>query len=166
MSIPCSLVSRPYFQYQTPREAGRFRRKRRAGRGSLGRDTVQKVHKDPCPAGDPNRSPRCIFTAYDDEPSWGIAHRIMAPAVAAAGDDTRVKQLQEMAADLVARWTVNCGQRVNVTKDLERLNFQSIIYFFFGQRFRYLESLEPAILATTVVMEKHVLKSWLTWTFG
>ena len=72
----------------------------------------------------------------------------MAPAVAAAGDDTRVKQLQEMASDLVAKWTASSGQRVNVTKDMERLNFQSIIYYFFGQRFRYLEGPEPAILAT------------------
>lgn len=72
----------------------------------------------------------------------------MAPAVAASGDDTRVKQLQEMAADLVARWTAYPGQRVNVTKDLERLNFQSIIYYFFGQRFKYLEGPKPAILAT------------------
>ncbi|KAJ5880342.1 NADPH cytochrome P450 [Penicillium subrubescens] len=87
-----------------------------------------------------------LFTAYDDEPSWGIAHRIMAPFVAPSTDDVRVRELQNMAAELVAKWTSMESQRVNVTEDLKRLNVQSVMSYFFNQRHDILAGQGPDVV--------------------
>lgn len=89
-----------------------------------------------------------LFSAYDNEPNWAIARRIMAPSVSPSTDDVRVSELQDMVSELTAKWTSNPGQSVDVTDDLYRLDLQSVVYCFFNQRFNYLDGEKPSILKT------------------
>jgi cytochrome P450 len=87
-----------------------------------------------------------LFTAYDDEASWGIAHRIMAPSFAPSRDEVAVQELQEMASELLAKWTSSSGQQVNLTEDLKRLNVQSVIYHYFSQHLNFLGGEGPPVV--------------------
>ncbi|KAJ5625235.1 NADPH cytochrome P450 [Penicillium lagena] len=111
-----------------------------------------------------------LFTAYDNEPSWGIAHRIMAPFVAPSSDDTRIEDLHEMASELLAKWTSSFGERVNLTEDMKRLNVQSVIYHFFNQRHNLLEGEGPGVVelmdhATWETVDRSARPKVLNWLY-
>ncbi|KAK2865258.1 hypothetical protein FQN49_003751 [Arthroderma sp. PD_2] len=113
-----------------------------------------------------------LFTAYDNEPSWGIAHRIMVPFVAPSGDELRVKELQETTSELVTKWASSTGQpqRVHVTEDMKRLATQSAMYTFFNQRHNLLDGKGPAIIELLDHISWEMVKrsnrpTFLTWLF-
>ncbi|KAM5453464.1 hypothetical protein MaudCBS49596_002666 [Microsporum audouinii] len=111
-----------------------------------------------------------LFTAYDHEPSWGIAHRIMVPFVSPSSDDVRLKELQEMASELVTRWTSGSDQpqRVYITEDMKRLTTQSAMYIFFNQRHNVLGGEGPPIIellehASWEMVKRPNRPKFLTW---
>ncbi|KAF3481177.1 NADPH cytochrome P450 [Arthroderma uncinatum] len=113
-----------------------------------------------------------LFTASDHEPSWGIAHRIMTPLIAPSSDDVRVKELQEMASELVAKWSSGTAQpeRVHVTEDTKRLTVQSAIYHFFNQRHNLLGGKGPAVVElldqiSWEMVQRSSRPKLLTWLF-
>ncbi|KAJ5819055.1 NADPH cytochrome P450 [Penicillium riverlandense] len=111
-----------------------------------------------------------LFTAYDNEPIWGIAHRIMAPSVAPSSDDMMIEDLHEMASELLAKWTSRFGERVNLTEDMKRLNVQSVIYHFFNQRYNLLNGEGPGVvelldLATWETVDRPVRLRFLNWLY-
>ena len=46
-----------------------------------------------------------LFSAYDSEPIWGIAHRIMAPFLSIAVVQEQVSQMYDEASLLIAKWS-------------------------------------------------------------
>ena len=88
-----------------------------------------------------------LFTAYDYEPMWGIAHRIMAPLLTPAAVETSFVEMRDSIAELVTKWTGSGpGQRVDVLHDLQRLDLQTVMRCMFDQRQSYLEGQEPAMI--------------------
>lgn len=111
-----------------------------------------------------------LFTAYDNEPSWGIAHRIMAPFVTSSSDDMRINDLQEMASELLAKWTSRSSQRVNLTEDMKRLNVQSVMYHFFNQRHNLFRGEGPGVVelmdhATWETVKRPARPKLLNWLY-
>lgn len=88
----------------------------------------------------------CLFTTYDDEKSWGIAHRVMRPYVTEAGTDACFDDMAKVIPDLTRKWTSTFKQPVLITDDLDRLLMASCMQCFFNQRVEALEGPIPPII--------------------
>ncbi|CEJ57399.1 hypothetical protein PMG11_06093 [Penicillium brasilianum] len=88
----------------------------------------------------------CLFTAYDDEKSWGIAHRIMIPFVTESGTDAYFDDMATTISSLTRKWTTTVKQPVLITDDLDRLLMASCMQCFFNQRVEVLQGPDPAII--------------------
>jgi cytochrome P450 len=82
----------------------------------------------------------CLFTAYDNEAIWGVAHRIMAPSVSAAKiqTETTFADMATVIHDLTRKWTSGRQKRVLFTNDLDRLLMASVMQSFYNQRIQVL----------------------------
>ncbi|KAJ5183989.1 hypothetical protein N7492_001605 [Penicillium capsulatum] len=80
-----------------------------------------------------------LFTAYDDEKSWGIAHRIMKPHVTQEASDAVFNDMAEVIPDLTKKWAASPKQRVRATEDLDLILLASCMKCFFNQRVRVLD---------------------------
>ena len=120
-----------------------------------------------------------LFTAYDSEPMWGIAHRIMAPLLTPAAVQTTFGEMRDTVAELVAKWTNSKAgggtkQRVNLLNDLQRTDLQTNVMCMFGQKVNYLEGPEPAVIkgmhdSTMEAMKRPTrpkLVNWLLYQGG
>ncbi|KAF1814732.1 cytochrome P450 [Eremomyces bilateralis CBS 781.70] len=92
-----------------------------------------------------------LFTAYDHEPSWGIAHRIMAPGLSTSAIRGQVPIMQEVAEQLTAKWAGSeempeGGRQFSVVDGLRRLNIQSTVKCLFSQDISCLEGVEPPVI--------------------
>lgn len=80
-----------------------------------------------------------LFTAYHDEKSWGIAHRIMKPHVTQEATDAGFNDMAEVIPDLTKKWSAKSKQRTMPTKDLDLILLASCMKCFFNQRVRALD---------------------------
>lgn len=88
-----------------------------------------------------------LFSAYDSEPMWGVAHRIMAPFLSTAVIQEQVLQMYEETSQLIAKWSLpGSKRRFNITDDIRRLNSQTTVRCFLGQKLHFLDGVEPPIL--------------------
>ncbi|KAJ5353227.1 Cytochrome P450 [Penicillium brevicompactum] len=88
-----------------------------------------------------------LFTAYEHEKSWGIAHRIMAPFVLPGAVKAMHGDIETTTNDLIKKWTTNdTDGRVNVSNDLDRLNHAANTQCFFSQRVDCVLGDEPAVI--------------------
>ena len=88
----------------------------------------------------------CLFTAYDNESSWGIAHRIISSHITEAGVDACFDDMANVILDLTYKWTSTDKQPVLVTDDLDRLLMASVMQCFFNQRCEALRDPEPVLI--------------------
>jgi cytochrome P450 len=86
-----------------------------------------------------------LFTAYDDEASWGIAHRIMAPLLTPASVRENFDGMRDTAMQMIVNWA-KANAAVNVTNELRRLNLKSAMVCLFGQDIDCLEGPEPPMI--------------------
>jgi cytochrome P450 len=109
-----------------------------------------------------------LFTAYDDEKSWGIAHRIMMPHLTQSATDSLFSDMAEVIPDLTKKWSASPKQRTLITKDLDRLLLASCMQSFFNQRVHVLEGAEPPMInameaATMEAMKRPTRPKLLNW---
>lgn len=83
----------------------------------------------------------CLFTAYDNEAIWGIAHRIMRPYVSATavGTETCFTDMATIIPDLTRKWSSERKKHVSFTNDLDRLLMASVTQCFYNQRIHVLD---------------------------
>ena len=89
-----------------------------------------------------------LFTAYTEEPNWGIAHRILLPAFGHAAMERYHPAMLDLASQLMLKWgRVNPGETVNVPEDMTRLTLDTIGLCGFGYRFNsfYRTDLHPYV---------------------
>jgi cytochrome P450 / NADPH-cytochrome P450 reductase len=88
-----------------------------------------------------------LFTATEDEESWGHAHRILLPAFSQRSMKAYFPQMLDVARDLVGHWRAH--DEVDVTEDMTRLTLDTIALSGFGQEFRSFgkEELHPFLRA-------------------
>ncbi|CAP97749.1 hypothetical protein E8E15_011106 [Penicillium rubens] len=89
-----------------------------------------------------------LFTAFDNEESWGIAHRIMAPYVLPEAIKEMHRDMQLTTDDLIWKWTStdSTRQRIDVVNDLDRLNHAANMKCFFSQHVDCILGEEPSVI--------------------
>ncbi|KAK4675784.1 hypothetical protein QC764_512510 [Podospora pseudoanserina] len=77
-----------------------------------------------------------LFTAYDHEESWGIAHRIIAPHLSTESVADHFDELLLCTDELIAKWTkgLEPGTKFQPLKDLNNLNLEATMLTLFGKK--------------------------------
>lgn len=88
-----------------------------------------------------------LFTAYEDEKIWGVAHRIMAPLLTKESVEESFVDMRDTAQELVEKWRGAPKElRVDVVGDLKRITLQAVMRCFFDQRQDCMSGVEPAMI--------------------
>ena len=89
-----------------------------------------------------------LFTAYLDEPNWGIAHRVLMPAFGPLSIGGMFGEMHDVASQLVLKWARHGpGHKILLTDDFTRLALDTLALCSMGFRFNsyYEEKLHPFI---------------------
>lgn len=85
-----------------------------------------------------------LFTAYNEEPNWGIAHRVLMPAFGPKGIQDMFDGMHDIASQLVLKWArVGPQQKLHVTDDFTRLALDTLALCSMGFRFNNFYSTDP-----------------------
>lgn len=111
-----------------------------------------------------------LFTAFDHEASWGIAHRIIAPHLTTSAVARHFDSVRATTQQLVDRW-FELGPKNNklvLVNDLNRLNLEATTLILFGNKLNCLEGPEhPMIQAmedsTSEAMKRPTRPGFLNW---
>ncbi|KAK8101156.1 cytochrome P450 [Apiospora kogelbergensis] len=108
-----------------------------------------------------------LFTAFDQEESWGIAHRIIAPKLSPSSIAERFPDMSETTDELIAKWhSLDANSKVvSVLSELNRLNLEATTLALFGKKLNCLTGKEhPMIQAmdiSTGEAMKRPTRPWL-----
>ena len=83
-----------------------------------------------------------LFTAYSDEPSWGVAHRVLSPGFSSEQMERYLPAMHVVSEQLLATWR-KATAPVDVVSDMTKLTLDTISLCGFGYEFRSFES--PAL---------------------
>lgn len=77
-----------------------------------------------------------LFTAYDHEESWGIAHRIIAPTLSTQAMAVHFDEMRDTAAELINKWkNLSAGSnRITLVEQLNRLNLEATTLTLYGKK--------------------------------
>ncbi|OAA50626.1 cytochrome P450 [Metarhizium rileyi] len=111
-----------------------------------------------------------LFTAFDNEASWGIAHRIMAPSLAkeALRQQTFV-EMRDTADELFAKWKrLGANKTISPLGDLQKLDLETVTLTLFGQKLNCLEGPDHPMLkgmeeSTAEAVMRPTRPSLLNW---
>jgi cytochrome P450/NADPH-cytochrome P450 reductase len=71
-----------------------------------------------------------LFTAYTEEPNWGIAHRILMPAFGPLATRDMFNEMHDIASQLVMKWArFGPSERIDVGSDFTRMTLDTIALF-------------------------------------
>jgi len=110
-----------------------------------------------------------LFTAYDNEKIWGVAHRIMAPLLSKASVEESFVEMRETAGMLVEKWSAaSRAVKIDVVGDLKRITLQAVMRCFFDQRLDCLNGVEPPMIkamdsATLEAVKRPTRPKVLNW---
>jgi cytochrome P450/NADPH-cytochrome P450 reductase len=91
-----------------------------------------------------------LFTAREEEPNWGIAHRVLMPAFGPASIQGMFAEMHEIASQLALKWARHGGDApIMVTDDFTRLTLDTLALCTMNFRFNsyYHDDLHPFIAA-------------------
>jgi len=89
-----------------------------------------------------------LFTAHADEENWGIAHRVLLPALGPLAIRGMFDDMHDISSQLVMKWArYGAGHQINVTDDFTRLTLDTIALCAMDYRFNsyYTNELHPFI---------------------
>ncbi|KAH6889642.1 cytochrome P450 [Thelonectria olida] len=110
-----------------------------------------------------------LFTAFDHEASWGIAHRIIAPKLSTASITERFDDMNDTATELLAKWKgLGTNNKISPIGELNRLNLEATTFALFGKRLHCLEGPEHPMLkamedSTSEAMKRPNRPGFLNW---
>ncbi|KAK0624159.1 cytochrome P450 [Immersiella caudata] len=88
-----------------------------------------------------------LFTAYDHEANWGIAHRIVAPQLAPNLIANHFDELTLCTDELIASWKVlGTNNTITPLTDLNRLNLEATTLTLFGKKLNCFDGSSDNIL--------------------
>ncbi|KAK4494570.1 hypothetical protein PRZ48_013926 [Zasmidium cellare] len=91
-----------------------------------------------------------LFTAHNDEPNWGIAHRTLMPAFGPISIKNMFDEMHDIASQLVSKWArQGPNTPIHLTNDTTRLAFDTVTLCAAGMRLNsfYSEQMHPFIQA-------------------
>ncbi|KAI8965483.1 bifunctional P-450:NADPH-P450 reductase [Daldinia sp. FL1419] len=89
-----------------------------------------------------------LFTATNEEPNWGIAHRVLMPAFGPKGIRDMFDEMKDLGSQLALKWARHGSHaRINAPEDFTRLTLDTIALCSMGFRFNsfYSEKLHPFV---------------------
>ncbi|KAI1419004.1 cytochrome P450 [Xylaria sp. FL1777] len=112
-----------------------------------------------------------LFTAFDNEPSWGIAHRIIAPKLSPSALTDSFNEMRDITNELLEKWKgLGINNKIAPLGDLNRLNLEVTTATLFGKRLNCLTGPEHPVLkgmedATSEAMKRPTRPGILNWLF-
>ncbi|AYJ50831.1 cytochrome P450 [Rhodococcus sp. P1Y] len=91
-----------------------------------------------------------LFTAFNSEPNWGAAHRILMPGFSRDAMRTYHRVMTEVAAELVEHWGRRPNTSIDVTADLNKLTLENMARAGFGYSFDAFVSKDDEFVAAIV----------------
>lgn len=67
-----------------------------------------------------------LFTAFNDEPNWGKAHNLLAPAFTKPAMRSYHRTMCDVAGELVAHWDRRAGEQIDVAADMTKVTLETI----------------------------------------
>ncbi|MGW5481411.1 cytochrome P450 [Streptomyces sp. NPDC004008] len=94
-----------------------------------------------------------LFTAYNDEPNWQLAHDVLAPGFSREAMAGYHPMMLDVAEQLLARWDAEqaAGRAVDVPGDMTKLTLETIARTGFGHDFGSFERSRPHPFVTAMV---------------
>jgi cytochrome P450/NADPH-cytochrome P450 reductase len=91
-----------------------------------------------------------LFTAYDEEPNWGKAHRLLMPAFGPLGLRNMFDRMLDVAEQMMVRWErFGPDAEIDVADNMTRLTLDTIALCAFDYRFNsfYQNEMHPFVAA-------------------
>ncbi|KAL8666101.1 MAG: hypothetical protein Q9168_007560, partial [Polycauliona sp. 1 TL-2023] len=88
-----------------------------------------------------------LFTAFDDEPIWGVHHRILAPNLTPVAASEHFNPVHDVAVELTTKWRgLGGNSTLSAIEELNRLDLETTTLCFFGRRLHGLTGVEPPMI--------------------
>lgn len=110
-----------------------------------------------------------LFTAFENEDSWGVAHRIIAPQLTAEAVASHFGQLLQCADELVAKWrALGSDNRIRPLDDLNRTNLKAVVLTLFSKDLDFLHGPDHPVIkamedSTSEAMKRPNRPKLLNW---
>ncbi|WP_342659219.1 cytochrome P450 (plasmid) [Sphingomonas sp. NY01] len=98
-----------------------------------------------------------LFTAYDEEPNWGKAHRLLMPAFGPLGLRAMYDRMLDIAEQMMVRWErFGEGATIDVADNMTRLTLDTIALCAFDYRFNsfYQNEMHPFVAAMVGALDE------------
>ena len=76
-----------------------------------------------------------LFTAFEEEENWGLAHRILMPKFGPMAMAEMYPEMYEIACQLAAKWARDPAKAIDPTEDFTKLTLDSIALCAMDTRF-------------------------------
>ncbi len=112
-----------------------------------------------------------LFTAFNNEASWGVHHRILAPLLTPAAVAECFIEVRDCTSELVAKWrSLNGDSPVSAIGELNRLDLETTTLCFYGRKLNGLTGPEPPMIkamdgATSEAIKRSTRPSFVNWLF-
>jgi cytochrome P450/NADPH-cytochrome P450 reductase len=70
-----------------------------------------------------------LFTAYNDEKNWAIAHRVLVPAFGPLAIKKMQSGMMDIITQMLMSWEHHAGEPFEAADQFTRLTFVSVVYF-------------------------------------
>ncbi|MCT8004027.1 cytochrome P450 [Sphingomonas sanguinis] len=105
-----------------------------------------------------------LFTAHDEEPNWGKAHRLLMPAFGPLGLRSMFDRMYDIAEQMMVRWErFGESATIDVADNMTRLTLDTIALCAFDYRFNsfYQDAMHPFVAAMVGALEESGRRSRL-----
>ncbi|KAI1149076.1 cytochrome P450 [Nemania diffusa] len=112
-----------------------------------------------------------LFTAFDDEASWGIHHRIIAPMLSTSMLADHFTEMRDITNELMEQWKgLGANNKIAPLGDLNRLNLEITTYTLEGKRLNNLTGPEHPVIkamedATSEAIKRPTRPGIFNWLF-
>jgi cytochrome P450 len=112
-----------------------------------------------------------LFTAFEDEPIWGVHHRILAPLLTPTAVTECFTEVRNCASELVTKWRGLSGNSpISAIGELNRLDLETTTLCFYGRKLNGLTGPEPPMIkamdgATSEAIKRPTRPRLLNWLF-
>lgn len=88
-----------------------------------------------------------LFTMYNDEKDWAVAHKLLLPAFGAMNIRGMYDQMADILGSMLARWSAYENTVINLPDQLTRLTLDTIAFCSFDYRFNsfYKDEMHPFV---------------------
>ncbi|KAI0850791.1 cytochrome P450 [Daldinia vernicosa] len=88
-----------------------------------------------------------LFTAFENEASWGIAHRIIAPKLSPQSLAEHFIEMRDTTTELITKWKgLGTDNKVSAIDELNRLNLEATTLTLFGKKLNCLSGPEHPMI--------------------